>query len=130
MSIIHFITIIAGTIFDAFLDHRLIKQKKNVHTAAQYIIREMFFIIFAILFSHVFAQAGNQYALYSWVLTHFIYWFLFDNAINILRNKPLIYLSDKGIDAIQRPLIAAYIVKAIFFILASLYFFNPKLYSI
>lgn len=125
MSLLHLLILLIGTGVDAIIDYKLIKQKKNVHAVAQYVVREMFFIVLAGLFS----RGDNQYALYTWVLSHFVYWFFFDNFINILRNKPLIYLSERGIDKIQRPLWAAYILKAVFAVAASLYFFNPGLYS-
>jgi hypothetical protein len=123
MAILHFITLIVLIIVDALVDNYLIKKKENVHTLIQYIIREGGFILLA----RIFAPSGdNQYALYSWVLTHFVYWC----TLNIIRKKPLIYMSDRGIDQYQRPEIVWFIFKGVFAIAASLYFLWPELYAV
>ncbi len=122
--IIHFTILIIAIIADALTDNYLIKKKKDVHTVLQYMIREGVFILLAGLFA-----PNNQYALYSWVLTHFVYWWTFDTIINIVRKKPLDYMSDHGIDQYQRPEIVWFVFKFILAVAASAYFFNQGLYS-
>lgn len=126
MSVLHFIILIALTILDAIIDAKLIKQRKNVHTIAQYVIREGAFILLAGLFSF----GSNQYALYSWILSHIIYWWTFDTALNVIRFKPLYYLSERGIDRLQPKTWGWWSFKAFCAVVASLYFFNPLLYEI
>lgn len=128
---LHFTLLIIGTLIDAYLDNYLISKKKNVHNIQQYVVREFVFIMLAIIFSH----HDNDYALYSWVLSHFVYWWTFDTALNILRFrslkfKDLIYLSDRGMDAFQRPLEVAFFVKLLFAVLASLYWFKPEYFQV
>ena len=131
LPILHLIILIIATIADAYIDNYLIRKGKNVHTFIQYLFREFGFILLAIIFAH----HDNEYALYSWVLSHFVYWWLFDTSLNIFRFrsfkfKDLIYLSEKGIDRIQRPLEVAFFFKLALCILASLYFIKPELYAV
>jgi hypothetical protein len=129
LSIIHYICIIAGVELDAYIDHKLIKEKKNVHTFMQYAIRLAVFVFLSYTFSRMLNDI--QYMWYSLILTFFVYWWLFDVSINAWRGLPLGYLSDKGIDGFQRPFIKeAFFLKLVFFICASLYFFKPELYYI
>jgi len=131
-SILHLILLNIGIVADAYIDNYLISKGKEVHNMMQYLIREMFFILLAAIFAHFY---DNEYALYSWVLSHVVYWWTFDTLLNILRYrsfafKDLIYLSEKGIDRIQRPLELWFFVKLFICILASAYFFNQGLYQL
>lgn len=125
MSILHLLILLIATIADAFIDNKLIKQRKNVHTGIQYVIREGAFIVLAGLFS----QGDNTYALYSWILSHIVYWWPFDTMLNILRGLELKYLSDRGLDAIQPHTWSWWFAKLIFAVAAGAYFFNQNLYS-
>lgn len=122
MSILHLIILLVGIVIDAIIDNNLIRQKKNVHTAAQYVIREGVLICLAGLFAY-----DNTYALYSWILSHFIYWFFFDTTLNLIRKKPITYLSERGMDYWQKPHIVFFVLKAIFAGISVAYFFNQDL---
>jgi hypothetical protein len=130
MHILHFFLIIVGTLIDAIIDHFLIKQKKNVHNAIQYIARGAYFAMLSLVFGWVHKRWDQHYVYYSFFLSFMIYWWLFDTSLNIMRKKPLWYLSDHGIDAIQRPVQVVFFFKLVFAVLASLYFFYPWLYEI
>lgn len=121
---VHLLVLIVGIFVDAYIDYRLIANNKNVHTLTQYVIREVFFIVLAIMFANT-----NEHVFYSWVLSHLIYWWLFDVTLNVLRRKSIFYLSDKGIDKYQRPLLGWFIFKLFLFVLAAMYFINPNVYE-
>lgn len=123
MAIIHWILLLLGTMLDAWLDDKLIKERRNVHTAIQYIVRESVFIVLSGLFA-----PDNRYALYSWILSHLVYWWSFDTILNLFRGKPITYLSDRGMDYFQEPRELWFVLKFIFFGLASAFFFKPELY--
>lgn len=122
-SIIHFICLIIATVIDAVIDNNLIRKKKNVHTIVQYVVREAGFILLTIVFA-----PNNTYALTAWLLSHIIYWFVFDSVLNLIRRKPITYMSDRGIDQYQRPELLFFILKGIFATVASLYFLRPSLF--
>lgn len=125
MAILHFTILIIAIVADAIINNYLIKKGQDVHTVERYVIQEMALV----LLSGLFAPDYN-YALYSWILSHFVYWWTFDTVLNILRKEPLIYMSDHGIDQYQRPEIVWFIFKGILAIAASAYFFAPQLYSL
>lgn len=131
-SIIHLLLLNIGIVSDAYIDNYLISKGKEVHNLMQYLIREGFFILLAIIFAH----HDNEYALYSWVLSHVVYWWTFDTVLNILRFrsfafKDLSYVSDHGIDRLQSQMPEVwFFTKLILCMLASAYFFNQGLYQI
>ncbi len=128
-SIIHLILLLSGTVADAYIDKRLIKKKKDVHNFWQYFWRIFGFLALSATFAYWY---DNEYAGYSFVLSFIVYWWPFDTVLNIFRFrsfafKDLIYLSDRGIDRIQRPMEIAFFIKLLACVCASLYFFNRGL---
>ncbi len=119
------------SIFRQKVDLQEFVEATKVHTIMQYVLREAFFIILAVIFA-----PDNEYALYSWVLSHIVYWWVFDTSLNILRFrsfafKDLSYVSNHGIDYIQSKMPGVwFFFKLIICTLAGAYFFNPKLYQI
>jgi hypothetical protein len=127
MSILHLIILLIGIIADAIIDNNLIRKKKNVHTIAQYTVRIGAIIVLAGFFSMWY---DNTYALYSWILSHFIYWFFFDTILNLIRKKPITYLSERGMDYWQKPHIVFFVLKAIFAAVSVAYFFDQDLFYV
>jgi hypothetical protein len=113
--------ILALTLLDAYIDSRLIKKKLNVHTPLQYGIRAACFMILWLIFRCNWIEM---------LCSLMVYWFVFDTSLNVLRKKPLAYLSDKGIDKYQRPMIAFWFWKGILCMAACVYLISPKLFQV
>jgi len=131
-AIIHYILLHIGIQADAYIDERLIKKNKDVHTFWQYFWRVFGFIGLSALFAYWY---DNTYAWESLVCSPLVYWWTFDVSLNIRRFRSfrfdnLIYLSDDGIDKIQTPWEIWFFIKMILFILASMYWLKPSLFQV
>lgn len=89
--------VILATLGEAYRNYLLIKRGKDPHNWGTYLGRLAGIIIM------VTVIPGNwEYFWTNLIGSLFIFWFLFDYSLNLLRGKELLYLSDKGVDALQK----------------------------
>lgn len=108
---------------DARIDLYLLRHGKHeqIHTFLQYSLRAVVFVLLTVICRSSWQQGA---------VSLLVYWFVFDSTIAKLLGKPIAYLSEKGIDKFQRPMVAWWFWKMILAFAAAAYMINPGWYSV